>query len=253
MPKFFQELYREIDQLGDKNGKVTPAELQSALRDPALRERWSKLIAYHPTEWQAKSNEPKWSVLEDLLRENYEAIKKQSGSSNIQLINNLLNSTRELFRHEKERIDNLVFWNELERAMQVTLPKQVYHFHPISFIEAMKSGEAQTPSKSGWAHSVFANLLGRVESRNDYSSYNRTYPAPAKSFYDTHLTSLTVLQVQQEQKERRMFATGRFQIIPDTLSAAIKHLNIDTSLNYDAVMQDKIFNEYLIKVKRKLS
>lgn len=133
-PKFFQELYREIDQLGDKNGKVTPAELQSALRDPALRERWSKLIAYHPTEWQAKSNEPKWSVLEDLLRENYEAIKKQSGRSNIQLINNLLNSTREVFRHEKERIDNLIFWNELEGAMQVTLPKQVYHFHPVPFI-----------------------------------------------------------------------------------------------------------------------
>lgn len=134
MPSFFQDLYREIDQLGDQDGRVTPAELQVALRDPALRERWSKLIGYHPTEWQAKSNEPKWSVLEDLLIENYETIKKQSGNSNTQLINNLLNCTRELFRHEKERIDNLVFWSELEGAMQINLPErvilpeQVYHF-----------------------------------------------------------------------------------------------------------------------------
>lgn len=159
MPVFFQELYREIDQLGDKNGKVTPAELQSALRDPALRERWSKLIAYHPTEWQAKSNEPKWSVLEDLLRENYEAIKKQSGNSNIQLINNLLNSTRELFRHEKERIDNLVFWNELERAMQVTLSKQLYHLHPIAFITNLRS----TTNK-------IATEIGRNLSKKDFVS-----------------------------------------------------------------------------------
>ncbi|MEO4049110.1 glucosaminidase domain-containing protein [Pseudomonas sp. CAU 1711] len=149
MPEFFQELYREIDKLGDKNGKVTPIELQSALRDPALRERWSKLIAYHPTEWQAKSNEPKWHVLEDLLKENYETIKKQSGNSNIQLINNLLNSTRELFRHEKERIDNLVFWNELEGAMQVTLPKQVYHFHPITFITNLRPTTNKVATKIG--------------------------------------------------------------------------------------------------------
>ena len=48
-----------------------------------------------------------------------------------------------------------------------------------------------------------------------------------------------------------MFATGRFQLIPDTLSAAVKCLNIDTNLKYDSAIQDKIFNEYLIKVKRK--
>lgn len=48
-----------------------------------------------------------------------------------------------------------------------------------------------------------------------------------------------------------MFATGRYQLIPDTLSAAVKNLDLDTSLKYDEVVQDKIFEEYLIKVKRK--
>ncbi|MEJ5074920.1 hypothetical protein WH357_21735 [Enterobacter ludwigii] len=48
-----------------------------------------------------------------------------------------------------------------------------------------------------------------------------------------------------------MFATGRFQIIPGTLSDAVKKLNINVGDLYDEKMQDYIFEEYLIKIKRK--
>lgn len=116
IPEFYQSLYLKIDQLGNKDGKVTPDEISNALKNTKLRNRWSKLIAYHPTEWQAKSGEAKWLSLNELLKE-----------------------TPEVLRHEKERIDNLVFWDELASAMQVALPKQVHHFHPIEFVENLKS------------------------------------------------------------------------------------------------------------------
>lgn len=116
VPEFYQSLYLKIDQLGNKDGKVTPDEISNALKNTKLRNRWSKLIGYHPTEWQAKSGEAKWLPLNELLKE-----------------------TPEILRHEKERIDNLVFWDELASAMQVALPKQVHHFHPIEFVENLKS------------------------------------------------------------------------------------------------------------------
>lgn len=124
IPEFYQSLYLKIDQLGNKDGKVTPDEITNALKNVKLRNRWSKLIGYHPTEWQAKSSEAKWNPLDDLLKD-----------------------APEVLRHEKERIDNLVFWDELASAMQVALPKQVYHFHPLSFIENI--GEATLTSTAG--------------------------------------------------------------------------------------------------------
>lgn len=57
MSKFFQDLYDEIDE--DKKDGVTQIELQAALKNQDLRDRWSKLICYHPTEWQASSDDSK--------------------------------------------------------------------------------------------------------------------------------------------------------------------------------------------------
>lgn len=219
MPAFFKELYNEIDSLGDANGELSSQELKAALRDPDLRERWSKLIALHPTEWQAKSSDTKWQRLNTLLKDN-----------------------QELLKHEQKRIDDLVFWDD---AKLTGLKPLIHHFHPIAFIGIFKQ------RKKGWAHSAFADLLGKVESKNDYTAYNRTTPPPLRSFYNTNLTSLTLKEVQEKQANRDFFAIGRYQLIPNTLNAAINHLNLDLTLKFDETVQDQIFEEYLIKVKRK--
>ncbi|MWV10838.1 hypothetical protein F3I62_01920 [Pseudomonas sp. R-28-1W-6] len=112
MPAFFKELYNEIDSLGDANGEVSPQELKTALHDPDLRERWSKLIALHPTEWQAKSSDTKWQRLNALLKDN-----------------------QELLKHEQRRIDDLVFWDEVKTA---ELKTAIHHLHPIAFIHQLK-------------------------------------------------------------------------------------------------------------------
>ncbi|MDR7024045.1 hypothetical protein [Pseudomonas peli] len=126
MPDFFQNLYLKIDQLGNKDDKVTADEISLALKNHKLRDRWSKLIGYHPTEWQAKSSAPKWQRLEELLED-----------------------VPEVLRHEKERIDNLVFWDELAGTMQVALPKQVHHFHPLSFIDTLTIQKAESVVMEG--------------------------------------------------------------------------------------------------------
>lgn len=220
MPAFFRSLYNDIDKRGDGDGDgtVTPAELKAALKDKELRDRWSRLVGRHPSEWQHKSGHAKWAGLDTKLK-----------------------LPPALLKHEKERIDHLVFWDELSPQLEGT----VHHFHPIAFIGNFKQ------RKRGWAHSAFADLLGKVESKNDYTAYNRTTPKPLKSFYNTDLTTLTLKEVQEKHANRDFFAIGRYQVIPDTLNGAIKHLNLDLSLKFDEAIQDQIFEEYLIKVKRK--
>jgi hypothetical protein len=140
MPDFFQNLYLKIDQLGNKDGKVTADEISLALKNHKLRDRWSKLIGYHPTEWQAKSSAPKWQRLEELLKD-----------------------APEVLRHEKERIDNLVFWDELAGAMQVALPKQIHHFHPLGLIDSlsMNTGEVADSELMYLARTIYGEARGQ--------------------------------------------------------------------------------------------
>ena len=220
MPQFFKELFAKVDKNHD--GEVDPGELADALKNADTRDQWAKFIAHHPTEWKSKADAPKWSKLDKLLELSPKTLK-----------------------HEKERISKYVFWEELSGSAVIN-SEVVWHFHPVEFLRTHLLKRAP----SGWAHSAFANLLGKVESNNDYTAYNATTPV-LKSFYNTNLTSLTIAEVQQKQENDEMFATGRYQLITPTLAEAVDKLGLDTSQKYDEAMQDRIFVDYLIKIKRK--
>ncbi|TXZ99650.1 peptidoglycan-binding domain-containing protein, partial [Vibrio cholerae] len=120
----------------------------------------------------------------------------------------------------------------------------------LALDEALMDGwQVVSATQINWADSKFGILLGSVESKNDYSAYNKT-KGGLKSFYRTNLDKMTIVEVLKKQESRDIFAAGRFQLIPDTLKDAINKLSIDTSLVFDKNIQDKIFNEYLIRVKR---
>ncbi|PQP03494.1 hypothetical protein C5612_13195 [Pseudomonas frederiksbergensis] len=220
MPQFFKDLFAKVDKNHD--GEVDPGELADALKNADTRDQWAKFIAHHPTEWKSKADAPKWSKLDKLLELSPKTLK-----------------------HEKERISKYVFWEELSGSAVIN-SEVVWHFHPVEFVRTHLLKRAP----SGWAHSAFANLLGKVESNNDYTAYNATTPV-LKSFYNTNLTSLTIAEVQQKQENDEMFATGRYQLITPTLAEAVDKLGLDTSQKYDEAMQDRIFVDYLIKIKRK--
>ncbi|WKV89556.1 hypothetical protein LJU32_03965 [Pseudomonas sp. B21_DOA] len=65
---------------------MTPEDFPEAMKNAEFREHWSKLVAYHPTEWKEKSESAKWSRL-----------------------NQLLEGSPAILKLEKERIDKLVF------------------------------------------------------------------------------------------------------------------------------------------------
>ena len=98
--------------------RITAAELKTALSDPALRPHWSKLIAYHPTEWQAKSSSPQRQRFRELLKQ-----------------------TPEVLRHESERIDKLVFWDEIAERIGLPEDGRVWHFHPVEFLNGFTESQ----------------------------------------------------------------------------------------------------------------
>lgn len=110
-PQFFRDLFAKIDT--SDNGEVDPGELTDALKNAETRDQWTKLIAYHPTEWKDKADAPKWSKLDQLLE-----------------------SSPKTLKHEKERISKYVFWEELAgKAVMVT--DVIWHFHPVAFLGGM--------------------------------------------------------------------------------------------------------------------
>ncbi|MEB0043693.1 MULTISPECIES: hypothetical protein [unclassified Pseudomonas] len=115
-PERIDSFYAHLHALADRNsdGNVTAEELQETLKNPEFRSRWSKLIAYHYTEWQTKSDGDRWQAYREQLKDNPNYL-----------------------RHESERIDNLVFWDDVAKAVGLPEDGRVWHFHPVEFVAAL--------------------------------------------------------------------------------------------------------------------
>lgn len=95
-----------------------------------------------------------------------------------------------------------------------------------------------------------------------YNAYNRgTYvgsdhrPHTRGADHPIDFSMMTLQQVQDKQHLRpgdadRLFAVGKYQIIPDTLDAAVDSLGLDGKTAFTPALQDKIFDDYLIVQKR---
>ncbi|MCX0433359.1 hypothetical protein OD808_21015 [Aeromonas veronii] len=221
-PTFFTELVKSFDT--DKNGELSSKEIQAALQNSGNAGQLQKLIVKHPSEWYEKSSASSYLWLDKLMT--------KIGLPDFDL----------LVDHEKQRIDKLEW---MQSAAKLKFGKHVWHLYPLAILQNKIRSQ-----RYRWAHTSFANFLASVESNNDYSAYNKTTPK-LKSFYKTDLTSLTLNELMQKQKERKVFAAGRYQIIPNTLKDAIMYLSLDMSLKFDEETQDRIFDEYIIRVKRK--
>ncbi|MGN2468375.1 peptidoglycan DD-metalloendopeptidase family protein [Pseudomonas fragariae (ex Marin et al. 2024)] len=135
MPAFFKELYTSLDKLGNSDGKVTSDDLTQALKNSELRDQWSKLVAYHPTEWKDSADSPKWARLPELIKD----------SPNV-------------LEHEKKRIDSLVFWKDI-RAQSAPFNEGVlWHLHPVSFVNNMISKGGKIKITVDMLKKVFEDL-----------------------------------------------------------------------------------------------
>ncbi len=102
-----------------------------------------------------------------------------------------------------------------------------------------------------WAHSPFGNRIALKESQNNYNLCNRRrgrndYPM-VRSYTIVDMTIAEVMALQRDTSV--LFATGRYQIVPETLIEGVGMLGLNVNDKYDEAMQDRLFNEYLIDLK----
>lgn len=218
---FYKNLARKMD--ADEDGELSVKELYNAAHHPemGIRNIAARLVVKHDSEWFGGSSHHRWNV----FFQNYDRLR---------------------INYAKKWLDDCEW---MSKVPPFDNGEPIWHMHPVVFLDALRVTESRR-----WAHSPFAKLLGHVESKNDYSAYNQIFYTPyhTAAKYHTNLTSMTISQVIDAQSDpNTMFATGRFQIIPSTLKEAVKSLHLDVNALYDEAMQDKIFEEYLIKVKRK--
>lgn len=73
-----------------------------------------------------------------------------------------------------------------------------------------------------------------------------------------NLQDMTVGEIMSRQsikwgasnEDQKLFAVGKYQMIPDTLADAVKSLNISKDEKFTPQLQERMFNEYLISKKR---
>lgn len=212
---------RLLDKIDSGSDNYSPMEYWRALHNPDYRDVIQKTIVKHPSDWYFKKGDAIWQPFLNALKKEAPEWKKYS----------------------EDFLDKMAWMQDFTTEK---LGPSLWHMHPIMFL-----GTIRQSVRKGWAHSKFGEFLGKVESKNDYSAFNVhvTY----KPHYKTKLTSMTIKEVMTSQEDDTsigMFATGRFQVVPKTLKDAVSKLNLDVNALYDEEMQDKIFNEYLIKLKR---
>jgi len=117
--------------------------------------------------------------------------------------------------------------------------------------ESMQEQPSGGTSGGGTKYPQLAQMI--VKGEGGLNSVNRgnagDTPGGAKSIFGKNLTEMTVGEIMQAQREKRVFAVGKYQFIPETLSGAVSYTKIPLNARFDSATQNKLF-DYLIDVKR---
>ncbi|KWZ35218.1 hypothetical protein [Burkholderia anthina] len=98
------------------------------------------------------------------------------------------------------------------------------------------------------ADTAFGQLIARGE--GDYNSVNRGARGGYRSGTE-NLEGMTLAQVMAAQRAGQFNAAGRYQIIGSTLAEAARGLKLNGDEMFDRKLQDRIFEQYLVRNKRR--
>jgi muramidase (phage lysozyme) len=98
--------------------------------------------------------------------------------------------------------------------------------------------------------STLADLIAGGESRGNYNIYNYKIREGKYGAKTTNLQEMTINQILREQSTGKMFAVGKYQMIPSTLQEGKNRLKLSGEEKFDAAMQERLFKEYLVGSKR---
>ncbi|AJY40721.1 mannosyl-glycoprotein endo-beta-N-acetylglucosamidase [Burkholderia humptydooensis] len=98
------------------------------------------------------------------------------------------------------------------------------------------------------ADTAFGKLIARGE--GDYNSVNRGARGGYRAGTE-NLEGMTLAQVMAAQRAGQFNAAGRYQIIGSTLAEAARGLKLKGDEMFDRRLQDRIFEQYLVRNKRR--
>ncbi|HDV6320868.1 TPA: mannosyl-glycoprotein endo-beta-N-acetylglucosamidase [Burkholderia multivorans] len=98
------------------------------------------------------------------------------------------------------------------------------------------------------ADTAFGQLIARSE--GDYNSVNRGARGGYRAGTE-NLEGMTLGQVMAAQRAGQFNAAGRYQIIGSTLAEAARSLKLNGDEMFDRKLQDRIFEQYLVRNKRR--
>ncbi len=114
-----------------------------------------------------------------------------------------------------------------------------------------------TPAAEGttsqYGATPLSNLIGSGE--GGYNSYNRGVAGDSVNGRTLALTDMTVGEIMRRQDlprsdPDRLFAVGKFQIIPGTMEETVRALGVDRNARYTPELQERMFADYLVDEKR---
>jgi hypothetical protein len=96
--------------------------------------------------------------------------------------------------------------------------------------------------------------LGELIARGEgnYNSFNRGTTSSGGSIDFTQMTIAAAMaqQALSQSDPQRLFAVGKYQLIPSTMKSAVANLGLDTGEMLTHAVQEILFREYLVAVKR---
>lgn len=112
------------------------------------------------------------------------------------------------------------------------------------------TGVKLDPSTTGVDGSTLSKLIAGGESGGNYDIYNYKVREGKYGSKTGNLQEMTIKQILQEQSAGRMYAVGKYQMIPVTLREGVARLGLSGDEKFDSAMQERMFKEYLIGSKR---
>lgn len=97
---------------------------------------------------------------------------------------------------------------------------------------------------------ALGELIGSGE--GDYNSFNRGVAGDSRN-EKIDFSNMTVGELMRRQSltgKDRIFAAGKYQVVPDTLKEAVKLMKIDPNAKFTPELQERIFAERLVGTKR---
>ena len=118
----------------------------------------------------------------------------------------------------------------------------------------LEEEEAEEDGGGDVSGDVGSDLFDVIASgEGGYDSVNRgtagDTPGGAESIFGKSLTEMTVGEIVAAQQSGKVFAVGKYQIIPDTMIEFLKEMKISESEKFNKVTQEK-FKQYVMNYKR---